>query len=377
MPASPSISRLLLTIAGVAGCVTLLAGCFGNSQSVDEIKEPPFVPAVEAPLTDSKQSEIPALYVGAYADLMDYGDQTRHSPRLLEAVAQAIRIGVLKPDGVQDKFNPENPITFNEFRQWATAYQTAAAGALRLKPTESDPKTSAMGINQPKELAPMARQPDELASPMNPARLMMMPADLSLGLHELAKNRPLNREELCALYVFLAHKQDLASALTVDAVESSTPGGNTLQADEALSMFKDYPAISDWAKPYVAIAYRDAILQKAFNLTGTQLTIDQGFDPSAEVSREEAILVLNHLYGYVKNPAPRHNQEKEASNIDNRASDPGLRGHYKPQETLTRPRAADSTTPGKTEPHPLKSLKTVQESGSEGSRNAIRMERAE
>jgi hypothetical protein len=365
-----------LAILCLTGSLLPLTGCSGNFQSSEKVNEPPFIPAVEAPTPPQENEEIPALSIGAYADLMDYGDQTRHNPKLVEAVSHAIQLGVLEPNGVNDRFNPDNPISFSEFRQWATTYQ-AAENASILKPAHSTllnhaalnhEATEEATKNSSKALLPVAAQPEALTSPINPAKLTILPTLLQFGAHALENNRPLNREELCALYVFLSKKQQQASALTPDQIENTAPGTDTVPNDETFSMFKDYTAISNWAKPYVAIAYQDGILQKVFKLSGTQLTIDQGFNPLGTIDREEAILLLNQLFGHVKTPAPKTKPAQKAPpQKDSVSTDSGMRGHYLPETTM----------PQTTAPEPLKSLKTVTEKGPNGSRTVQRTEQAE
>lgn len=360
MRPSPIPFQVFLAGITLANVVLGLTGCANPfAQKEEPIKEPPFIPAPEAPAVEAKE-EIPALYVGAFADMMEYGDQGRHNPKLVEAVAHAIRIGVLKPNGIQDRFNAQNPVSFGEFRTWTLAYQAAAAGTSRLKP-----ETPATAKNQPRELATIVSRTEPLNSPMNPAKLTMLSPEPRFGEHTLAPNRPLTREELCALYILLAQKQDKVNTLSPEAVEEIVPDSGSLNGDESLSMFKDYPAISQWAKPYVGLAYQDAILQKVFNLSGTRLTIEEGFNPSAIVNREEAILLLNQLYGHVKSPAPIPSaQPAQPVKTITPMGDPGLSGTYIPGES-------------KTPALPLKNLKTLKESSPLGTRNAQRIERAE
>lgn len=361
-----------LAILCLTGSLLPLTGCSGNSQPSEKVNEPPFIPAAEAPTPPPEEDDVPALYIGAYADLMDYGDQTRHNPKLVAAVSHAIHLGVLKPSGVHDRFNPDNPISFSEFRQWATTYQ-AAENASILKPAPSNlpnnlPNQEALTDSPKALLVPVAAQPESLTSPMNPAKLTTLPTHLQFGAHSLESNRPLNRQELCALYVFLSRKQQQASALTLDQIENTSPGSDAIPNDETFSMFKDYTAISNWAKPYVAIAYQDGILQKIFKLSGPQLTIDQGFSPLDTIDREEAILLLNQLFGHVKTPAPKEKPApKTTQEKDSVSTDAGMRGHYQPETTMPQPKTTE----------PLKSLKTVTENGPNGSRTVQRAERAE
>jgi hypothetical protein len=357
-----------LVILCLTASLLPLTGCHGNVQSSEKINEPPLIPNLEAPMPPPKEDEIPALYIGAYADLMDYGDQTRHNPKLVEAVSHAIQLGVLKPSGVHDRFNPDYPISFSEFRQWAIAFQAAESAATQQPSHHSTLPDQKALKNAPKALlVPVAAQPEELTSPMNPAKLTILPTHLQFGNHVLESNRPLNREELCALYVYLSQKQQQASALTPHQIENTAPGSETMPSDETFSMFKDYTATSDWAKPYVAIAYQNGILQKVFNLGGTQLTIDQGFNPLGTIHREEAILLLNQVFGHVKTALPKANPAQKEPKQDSVSGDPGMRGHYMPEKTINQPKA----------PQPLESLEIVREKGPNGSRNFQRTERAE
>lgn len=364
-------TRPIMRLSGLLMLITCLSGCFGWMPKEEPIQEPPFIPAPEAVAPKPVQTEIPVAYVGAYADLMEMSDRGQHHPDLTEAVAHAIRIGVLKPAGIEERFNPDAPIRFAEFRQWALAYQSAAAGVAEMKPAPL--KESKM---QPRELTTVVNRPDSLDSPMNPAKLMILPEDMRWGSHGVDSSRPLTREELCALYVTLVRKAETAQALTMDAIEAAAPGKDGLNADEALSQFKDYQTIDEWAKPYVAVAYRDGVLQKAFRLNANRLTIEEGFHPTAPVTREAAILLLHSLFAYVKSPAPvvKGGAMMTFPAKGPSVGEPGMKSGYRPQlQPLSRSEPADSAMGMQ----PMRNLKTLHESGPNGSRSAMRMERAE
>lgn len=350
-----SLSLIIATV-GLTGCQNPFA------QKVEPVKEPPFIPAPQA-LVEEAKPEIPALYVGAFADMMEYGDKRQHNPKLVDAVAHAIRIGVLKPNGVQDRFNAENPISFSEFRTWTIAYQSAAAGTSKLKP-----ESPASGKNKPRELASIVSRTDTINSPMNPAKLTLLPASPRFGDYALTPNSPLNREALCALYVLLAEKQELANTMTPDALEAIAPGDGNLNGDESLAMFKDYTSISEWAKPYVAIAYQQGILHKVFNLTGTRLTIDEGFRPQSTITREEGILLLHTLYGYVKSPAPVEPTPASRQKPTTNSGNAGMKGQYTPQK---------GSPESSTLPFPVAKQSQINESSPLGSRSAQQVKAAE
>ncbi len=385
---NPNITRLSsysnrIAMALAMTALWFLSGCSQfNQQPEAKIQEPPFIPAPEATTGPLPEKGVPALFVGAFADLIEYGDQSKHNPRLTEAVSHAIRIGVLKPTGVQDRFNPDNPINYTEFREWATAYQTAAAAnGMPLDKSDTGIITPAKAEKkEPRELASKVSRPDALSSPMNPAKLMMLPTQMRWGSHELAPNRPLTREELCGLYVFLAHKTDAAMAMSPDDLESATPGNNSINADEAFGMFKDFQTLSPWAKPYIALAYRDMVLQKVFNLSANHLTIETGFSPNEAITREQAIILLNQVYGFVKNPAPPPPKTPPTETLPGKPINSGMKGKYAPQMEMPgqQPETPAQMTP-QTQPgsRPLSRLKMSRESGPSGSRHSMSTQAAE
>jgi hypothetical protein len=357
--------------AAALACCLMLSGCqWLQSGPTEEIRQPPLIPepevtqaSPEAPIADQ------TAFVGVYADLSELNDA---HPKLKDAVTQALRSGILKPTSPQERFEPNRSLSYGEFRQWAIAYQSALSGTGMMQ-VENDPKSK----TPVKELATFSKTPGQELNPMSPLKLMVLPSGITWENHSLSEGRPLTRQELCALYVFLSHQDTKARSLTTEQIESANPGiGHEMGADpnadinaninmdEALSQFKDYAGISRWARRYVALSYRDGMLQKTFRLTPNQLTVDTGFSPTREITRTEALLLLHSLYGNalsgktpmkMTQPNPKTNPSASAM-----SEQPAPSTGKNPTKTAT-----DT-------PAPLGHLQSIQESGPSGSRSAIR-----
>lgn len=334
-------SRLLLCLSlGLA-----LGGCNLMQTSTPEpVKEPPLIPEPVAPTentdSDSAAANQPKTL---YEYMAELGDASRHNSLLREAVSKAIEVGVLKPTSPQERFEPQKPICFGEFRDWAIAYQQVSA------PMPSVSMNSGISAESSGLIGGIADIPT--------SKLKIPPASMSWGGHSVTASHVLTRQELCALYIFLSNQDEAVRKMSNDDIEAANPAHDPMSPDEALSQFKDYASIGPWARRYVATAYQDGILQKIFNLLPLQLTGDEGFLPTKEISREEAILLLDSLYG---------------------------QNAHIPSNTLIK--ASDSLTPkgntvssmhGSTEqmsgPVPVGKLESIRESGPHGSRSAIRV----
>lgn len=347
----PPLSRPILGAVAVVWTLSL-SGCFQNPfQPEIPVKEPPLIPAPPASEASAIKEQTP-LYVGTYADIAKLREQgSTRNPTLIPAVNQAIRLGVLKPVSPLDQFHPEKPIDLKTFRTWATAFQAAQAGVPIPQETANP-----LSITPP---SAVNGKTDDLSSPMNPQQLELIAPDMQLGTHRIADSENLSREALCSLGVFLAKKYTDALSLSPQAVEGMTPGATDTNGDEALSLFKDYAAISAWAKPFVAVAYRDALLQKAFQLNTNQLTVEDGFKPTQPATRAEAIILLHVIFGNVSTPVPAHPEAASVPTSINTAN--GMKGSYNPPGLTT-----GSQTTGKP-PLPLASQQTTQQTTLQGS----------
>jgi hypothetical protein len=296
--------------------LTMLSGCFDKPKTALKVQEPPYVPALPQPgESEPEQKTLAVMDIRAYADLMDLGDASRHHPKLADAVSNAIRAGVLRPATLDERFSPEKPMTYGEFRTWALSWQNALADAGYGIEVSPDGKRinrnqgAKQNPDEPRELVPSRH--DALKDPMNPEKLMVLPESPEWGSLKMNPNQPLTRETLCALYVFLTQQEAKTRALTPEAIESAAPGTHEMNTDEALSEFKDTSALSPWARRYVAVAYQDRILQHVFRLTSDKLTVDDGFNPQRAISREDAVVLLDHLYGKFRVSAPRPTKPTE------------------------------------------------------------------
>lgn len=348
-------------------CCLALSGCqFLPSAHLEEVRQPPLIPepATTDISPDAAQSG-KTTFIGVYADLSELEDASHYHPMLKEAVRQALQSGILKPASLQERFDPGRPIGFGEFRRWALAYQSVISGA-GMMPVETPSNTD----KPVKELASFSKMPGGELNPMSPQTLMVLPASMSWENHTLSESRPLTRQELCALYVFLSQQDMKARALTMEQIESANPHhpngiADDMGMDEALSQFKDYTGIAPWAKRYVALSYQDGMLQKTFRLTPNQLTVDTGFAPTREVTRAEALMLLHSLYG---NALTGKTANKAVT------PKPDTKPPALPSQGKTTALPNSNTTTAATDKTPTTGhLQTIQESGPQGSRSAIRV----
>jgi hypothetical protein len=329
----------------LAGSV-FLGGCHGGGSLSGAVKEPPYIPA--PPAASQAEAGPPSIAsgtaAGEYADLLNPDDPAHLHPRLKEAVAQAIQWGVLHPTGYEERFEPQNPITYSELRDWIIRYQKALVEAQAPLPAD----TTVTKSGEPRELSELTKRPDSLDSPMNPNKLLIPPSNMSLGTHHLSDNTVLTREELCGLYAFLSHQDSKANALSTDDIETAAPSSTEATENATLSDFKDWSNISDWAQKYVAVAYQDNLLKRLFLLTPNHLTVEEGFLPQKVATRGDAIILLNIVYG--RQPGKEKLSGKPSTS--------------KPPSKQNPPVEM---------PHPLKTLQSLQESGPNGTRNALRV----
>ena len=111
----------------------------------------------------------------------------------------------------------------------------------------------------------------------------------------LSADTPLTRETFCWVYVYITNQQAQAGHLSHDQALAMNPVKNEVYA---LSEFQDFPAISPWAQQYVALAYRDNVLNSVFALTPGQLVNTKGFGPQQLVTRGETLRFLYRFYAY-------------------------------------------------------------------------------
>lgn len=330
----PTPGRIRLAISLLLLCLAC-SGCLPYKPAGQSIAEPPLIPT---PLggVDTETPPPPAelLY---YADMNEWED--RHYPAgLRAAIMHAIQLGVLKPSGTQERFEAKRTLSYNEFRQWALAYQNALYGYQALPSAEA---LVEVGIGK--------ASTDGLAGPMSPEKLLILPDILEVSGHRVAPNQPLSREALCHLY-FMLSKQTDQLALSPAEIEKLQPSTEEGSQDEAFFQFKDYAAIGDWAKPAVGLMYKNGQLQRLFRKNINQLTLEEGFGPQEPVTRAEAIVLFHWIYGHLRPNAPNLETQPTLS------SPPSQKG---PHSKLHLP---DETGHPKTLPPPIGHLKTLTES---------------
>ncbi len=325
-------SRLLLCVGLGLTLGFTFSGCnLTQPTATESVKEPPLIPdPVDPAESGDANPDLNAKPVGLYEDMAELGDSARHNSRLREAVSQAIALGVLKPTSPQERFDPQKPIGFGEFRDWAIAYQNATA--------------QVPNVSMPAEAGSLMGGITDIPA----SKLKIPPSSMSWDGHAVTESHILTRQELCALYVFLSGQDDAARKMGQDDIEAANPAHDPMSPDEAISQFKDYTEIGPWARRYVAVAYQDGLLGRLFKLTPNQLTGAEGLSPNRQASREDVILLLDGLYG--KTASAQSNQLIKAS------------------DSTPAPKAQPKESPA-----PIGKLQSVRDSGPDGTRDAIRV----
>lgn len=339
-------------------CITL-SGCWTPKLAADtaSIATPPLIPA--PPAQEEVQAEaMPTVAVQAYADLLEWQDDRRYPPELKDAVSHAIELGVLKPTSFQERFEPEQTVTYGEFRQWALSYQTALYGYQAL------PTAKTLAEEQTESRHFSSNPKPDLTSPMSPEKLSILPEKLEMASKTFSVSNSLSREALCYLYFVLTHRENALRRLSASAIDAMIPAGTNAGPDESLAQFKDYSVISPWARPAVAVFYRDGQLQKLFGKNPNQLTIDDGFGPNQPVTRADAIVLLHWIYGSI---APNKPASAVPSNAFSSPMQPRADIHV--PDNQDNPSALQPTIP----PAPVDHFKLTEEKTPAGSRRTLQV----
>lgn len=290
------IALMLLTAValGAAGCEL---PDLGGDKKVS-IKEPPYIPALPVRTRDSG-SKAPIMY----ADIAALGEGHAFHPDLKTAVQTAINHDILTPAHARARFNPEEPVTYADFREWTHAYGDAQAYVELVKANpfitpEGELSPDAEALLSPQEPAgdegvksPPIEALSQNAEAGDPRRL---PPNILWDGHRLGAQAPVSRQELAALYATLADQLPQARMMSEKDIEASRPEG--APKAERLSEFKDFGNIDPWALKYVALAYRDGLFKDIFNLSPAQLIETVGLQPARPVTRGEALVFLHRFF---------------------------------------------------------------------------------
>jgi hypothetical protein len=325
-----------------------LAGCVNQPRLGQSVQEPPYIPNLPEAIAPLQNTEVPVSFSadipGQYTDISSLGEDEP----LKAAVRRAVQRGVLKPSGPDARFNPESPVSYAEFRQWVLAYQTP------LTDMEVRQERIEDGVREllPKGTLPSSPKETGVMSPMDPRKLTALPETLTVADRPLEGRYAITREAFCQLYVTLSHQEGKAKALSPEAIESMTPGGSKMDMDEAMQLFKDYATIPVSSRSFVALAYRDKILGKIFGLNPNRLTLEEGFGPKRPVSRAQAILLLDTLYGTKPVASMNSVSSGNVKPVDRKELESGM-------------------------PRPLGHFEAIQVKTPQGSRSAVRVTGAE
>jgi hypothetical protein len=367
-------------LLGLLAMLTLFSACEWPGLKSAPLREPPLIPSPPAAASPAE-----AMLETHVANFADQEAIQNFSPTLPQAMAHALTLHVLKPATPQAQFEPERAITYGEFRQWANDYQNALID-MKTQANAISGQDSAPAVAGP--LAPPASIAAHLGNPT------LLPAEMRWGAHGVREINILNRESFCALAVFLNGQDAAARRLTSAQIASATlgpdmensaiepPDGN----EGSLDQLADFDKISPWAQRYVALAYKNDWFQPVFNLSMAQITTAEGLHPAQAVTRGEALLLLDLLYGqhqpsanaahpaasWAMSPpmptAPSRSQSKQefqGSPMPPRFQQDG--------QTQMTPSKSDVQTLPK-QPLPLSHMQSIRENGPQGSRSAIRME---
>jgi hypothetical protein len=373
---------------GFAALLTLFSACEWPGVKSAPLREPPLIPR---PPELSQQAQSKAE--SRVANFMDMEDIRNFSPALAQAVTTALGMGVLKPATAQTRFEPERNIVYGEFRQWANDYQDAV-NALNQSAMES-----AAANSPPPAAGPLSPPPALAAHLGNPT---MLPVEMFWGSHGVKEQTALSRESLCALAVFLKGQDGVARKLSPAQIQATQPhpdnGSSAMEgsdnADVPLSQLSDYSQVSPWALKYVALAYKNDWLQPVFSLSAAKIATDEGLHPAQSVTRGEALLLLDLLYGHPKslvNPQPadslKSNMMQPNANAPSQTLQPtgtttgttmapnrGLKS-IGPQTQPPITGLKSMQTPGQkpNPPFPVGHMQAMQEQGPGGTRNALQV----
>jgi hypothetical protein len=354
-------------LLGFLASLSLFSACEWPVGKITPLREPPLVPSPPDAVTQAKAQQ--AAHAASYADTEDIRN---FSPVLAEAVAHALSLDVLKPATPESRFEPDRPIPYGEFRQWANDYQNAINNA----------------ANAPaKSQAPSSDIPSPAAGPLTPPPTLTavtqtwLPAEMMWGGSGVREQSILTRESLCALAVFLNGQDARARKLTPSQIAQAQPGlmqspaeDDTPSLDGGLGQLSDYSKISPWALKYVALSYQNDWLEPVFGLNPAKVIAADGFHPTQPVSRGEALLLLDLLFGKKEAAIAPNGQASDSGATTNAAAKAHALGKsqspldgadFKPLQTGNRSSLS--------QPNPVKSLQSVQETGPQGSRQAIRI----
>lgn len=194
------------------------------------------------------------------------------NPALKRALTLAMQRGVIASNASAEEMGLENPVTRGEFALWLAGFRGL------------EPKGSAF--------------PSYSDVPKSHPQFEAIEAVSSAGLIQGVKrggnmlfnpSERLTRETFCALYVAMIKAN--RDSYKLDDFEQMKPV-NVKGSKQNFEHFTDYSAITPTYRHDVALAYRDKVLSKAFNLTPAQLTSSVAFRPHKPMTRMEALLFL-------------------------------------------------------------------------------------
>jgi len=358
-------------LLGLLACLTLFSACEMPMGKITPLREPPLIPSPpDAPV----QGEAPqTAHVASYADTADIQN---FSPALAQAVNRALSLSVLKPATPESRFEPDKPIGYGEFRQWANDYQNAVNTAR----------------NQATATAISPDSPPPAGGPLSPPPALTaitqtwLPSEMMWGAQGVREKTTLTREALCALAVFLNGQDAQARKLTPAQIAKAQPGQDGQDGmsnpddadltDGTLSQLSDYGKISPWALKYVALSYKNDWLEPLFGLSPAKIVADDGFHPAQPVTRGEAMLLLDQLFGQQAATSASGASTGQSSTSANATGDSGsVSGSGTPSQSQgSQPSVSPGKATGRTEqPIPLGRLQSVRESSPQGSRQGLRV----
>lgn len=269
----------LLLLTGLSGCgLSLPFSLPGSGPSLgQQVAEPPLIPA--PPVVEELAKEADAEPAIPYTDV--FGLPEDEQVRLKAVLTDVLKARVLPMPTSNVMFEPVRPITYGEFAQWYAAFdnhQKVQAGA-----------TDGEAVDE--SAAESAKAPATHHQPL-PVQDSLLKE--TMVLHKGVELRPdslITRQQWAALYLKLGRKTPPAKEENVAAM--APPGA---AKSETFSQFKDFDAISAWARPAVGQAYKDQLLAEVFDLTPEQLAVDRGFQPQRKLTRAEALLFLHRLH---------------------------------------------------------------------------------
>lgn len=277
--------------------VTLnFAGC-KSPEPAANITEPPLVP-YEALPGGMQMSTPPAMP----SHLHGYGYEDVHPPdekdppfrhKLYQAIGDARKRGVLVPRFVAERFAESQPLSRADFATWIGRYKELKLSRPPHSPyadvNDSDPRL-------PYAMAAVTQGwlQDKKVEKKTPIRKGPPPNSREAKLVTFMPDATITRQELCLIYARLLGRVEMLGTLRDQEIADLAPPD--ADPEETFSHVSDFETVRPEFRRFVGQAFADNLYLDVFGQT-TEQVLEKGVLPNQRVSRGEALVFLDRLYG--------------------------------------------------------------------------------